>query len=98
LEDFKDILKSYREEHNLTQAEMSVKLGISERMYADYEKGKFKGSKIKQVEYLKKLSGNNGYTREQLPEIVRGLIQDIRALKTDIALLKELVLKDRKDF
>lgn len=37
---FSDILKSYRLENNLSQNEMSIKLGISENMYRMYENGK----------------------------------------------------------
>lgn len=55
---FSDILKSYRLENNLSQNEMSIKLGISENMYRMYENGKYNGSTNRIQKYLNKLSAN----------------------------------------
>lgn len=40
---FKDIIKNFKEKHKLTQSQMADILGISPRMYQLYEAGSYKG-------------------------------------------------------
>jgi transcriptional regulator with XRE-family HTH domain len=54
---FSEILSAYRTENELTKLEMSAILGISERMYAYYERGDYDGSPKKVKKYLALLSG-----------------------------------------
>jgi DNA-binding XRE family transcriptional regulator len=54
----KDFLINYRESHGLTQQEMAHRLGISPRMYFDYEKGAFVGKAKKLAEFKAKLASN----------------------------------------
>lgn len=55
---FSKILKDYQVKHSFTNREMADVLGISERMYAYYEKGEYDGNPSKVKKYLSKLAGN----------------------------------------
>jgi transcriptional regulator with XRE-family HTH domain len=54
---FSKTLIEYRDKNGLSQREMATLLGISDRMYAYYEKGEYDGSEKKVEKYLQKLAG-----------------------------------------
>lgn len=53
---FSNILKDFQAKNGYSNAEMSNFLGTSERMYAYYETGEYKGTEKKINKYLQKLS------------------------------------------
>lgn len=80
-------------------------IGVSrEHMYKYIKEKRLSEDKIDQIltfigvsrDQLEDVSFSS-IRKEDLPGIVRGLIKDIRDLKTDMALIKELVLQNKKD-
>lgn len=55
-EPFSQILKRYKKENALTSREMAEIIGLSERMYAYYEKGEYDGQPSRIGKYLHKLA------------------------------------------
>jgi transcriptional regulator with XRE-family HTH domain len=55
--EFKDILSDERHKRRATQRQMADQLGISEKMYSQYESGKYLGGPTKVSKYLDKLYG-----------------------------------------
>lgn len=53
---FSERLKAARKKQSLTQQEMADELGMSSRMYSDYENDKFTGESVRIEKYLEKLS------------------------------------------
>lgn len=97
---FAEILKDYRTENNLSQNEMSIKLGISENMYRMYENGKYNGSSKRIQQYLKKLSANFSNVSEpdesaeygkKPPDRVNDLLLIIKNLEARVADKDEII-------
>jgi phage repressor protein C with HTH and peptisase S24 domain len=55
MEEFSEILIRERKKRNISKSAMAGILGMSERMYIDYESGKFKGTETKIKNYLNNL-------------------------------------------
>jgi transcriptional regulator with XRE-family HTH domain len=88
-------LKEFQSKHGKSDAEMSQILGISERMYAYYETGEYKGKPKKIQTYLQKLAdydaGKLSGSSPPCGARLRELEIEINGLRRENKLLNDMV-------